>query len=280
MRPGVSRRAQNLGVGPVIQRSSTALNSLRKRRHFGSLFSGSQYHIPYLLVRESAPREGSILDWGCGNGHFSRFLLEEGYDDIHCYSFRPPVLLESLAGIEGRVTIHKAAKAMGSCIPLRSDSFQTVLSIGVLEHVRETGGTKSESLQEILRILKPEGRLICCHLPNRRSPLEALSRLIPGRYHHQYLFSRNQIVELVETAGFEVESMLVVWDSSEKSLLRPSALAGEQWLCVWRPGVPRPVALAAAESVLSELCVRRPQSCRAPRGSSGSALEPCRLLPK
>ena len=209
MRPGVSRRAQNLAFAQSIQRSSTALNSLRKRRHFGSLFSGSQYHIPYLLVRESAPREGSILDWGCGNGHFSRFLLEEGYDDIHCYSFRPPVLLESLAGIEGRVTIHKAAKAMGSCIPLRSDSFQTVLSIGVLEHVRETGGTESESLQEILRILKPEGRLICCHLPNRRSPLEALSRLIPGRYHHQYLFSRNQIVELVETAGFEVECMFL-----------------------------------------------------------------------
>ncbi len=115
------------------------------------------------------------------------------------------MLLDGLPGIQDRVTIHVAAKAKGSQIRLPSSSFQTVLSIGVLEHVRETGGTEQESLREIHRILENGGRLICCHLPNRRSPIEALSRLLPGRYHHQYLFSRSQITALLESAGFEVE---------------------------------------------------------------------------
>ncbi|MFY8147818.1 MAG: class I SAM-dependent methyltransferase [Prochlorococcaceae cyanobacterium] len=198
-------RAHDLAFSGTIQASSSAFHSLRKRGHFGSLFSASQYHFPYRLVREYAPGDEPILDWGCGNGHFSRFLLAEGYQNVHCYAFRSPVLVENLPGAEGRITIHVASKSMGSRIALPSDSLQTVLSIGVLEHVRETGGTELESLNEIMRILKPGGRFICCHLPNRRSPLEALSRLIPGRYHHQYLFSRRQILTLLERAGFEVE---------------------------------------------------------------------------
>ncbi|MEB3264442.1 MAG: methyltransferase domain-containing protein [Synechococcus sp.] len=198
-------KARDLEFAKRIQENSTDVHSLRKRGHFGSLFSASQYHLPYQLVRAVAPRQGRVLDWGCGNGHFTRFLLEEGYTDIHTYSFRAPALLDGLSQLQDRVTIHVAAKAKGSHIRLPSSCFQTVLSIGVLEHVRETGGTELESLREIHRILTDGGRLICCHLPNRRSPIEALSRLLPGRYHHQYLFSRKQITTLLETEGFTVE---------------------------------------------------------------------------
>ncbi|MCT0224384.1 bifunctional 2-polyprenyl-6-hydroxyphenol methylase/3-demethylubiquinol 3-O-methyltransferase UbiG [Synechococcus sp. CS-1328] len=147
-----------------------------------------------------------ILDWGCGNGHISCFLLEAGYTQIHCYAFRPPALISSDACRDGRVTIHVANKRHGSSIPLPSCSFQTVLSIGVLEHVRETGGTEIESLREINRILRDGGRLIGYHLPNVLSPIEALSRLLPGKYHHQYLFRRNQVVNLLDQAGFSVSS--------------------------------------------------------------------------
>lgn len=192
-------------VSRSIQARGAGLHSLRKRGHLGSLFSASQYYRAYELVLRFAPLRLPILDWGCGNGHFSCFLLEAGFTEIHCYSFRPPALLVSGSGQDQPVAIHVAGKGQGSKLPFPSGSFQTVLSIGVLEHVRETGGTEIESLREINRILLEGGRIIGYHLPNSLSPIEALSRLIPGKYHHQYLFSRGQIAELLCQAGFDLE---------------------------------------------------------------------------
>src|SRR5262249_35132666 len=56
-----------------------------------------------------------------------------------------------------------------------------VFSVGVLEHVRETGGEECTSLKEIRRVLAPDGLFICYHLPNRYSYIEALSRWVGKR---------------------------------------------------------------------------------------------------
>ncbi|MCT0223989.1 bifunctional 2-polyprenyl-6-hydroxyphenol methylase/3-demethylubiquinol 3-O-methyltransferase UbiG [Synechococcus sp. CS-1328] len=184
------------------------------------------------MVLDSAPLHLPILDWGCGNGHVSCFLLEAGYSQIHCYAFRPPALIGSEACRDGRMTIHVANKHHGSSIPLPSGFFQTVLSIGVLEHVRETGGTEIESLREINRILRDGGRLIGYHLPNALSPIEALSRLLPGKYHHQYLFRRNQVANLLDQAGFSVEFITLYGVLPRNLFSGPLSCLGNQvFLC-------------------------------------------------
>ncbi|MBQ4132690.1 MAG: methyltransferase domain-containing protein [Desulfovibrionaceae bacterium] len=47
-----------------------------------------------------------------------------------------------------------------------------MFSIGVFEHVHETGGDQLASLKEISRVLKPEGFFLCFHLPNKYSWVE------------------------------------------------------------------------------------------------------------
>ena len=99
-------------------------------------------------------------------------------------------------------------------LPFPAESFDAVFSVGVLEHVRENGGSESGSLTEILRVLRPGGTFICFHLPNRFSYIEAASRLLhrPGKRvetsagdrYHLYRYSPVQIRELVQKAGFEI----------------------------------------------------------------------------
>jgi len=191
---------------PLIALSSQC-HDLRKRGHLGSLFAASQYAWAYKTVLSLAQSGGRILDWGCGNGHFSYFLLESGYQDVHAYGFRRPELMDQLMKWPECVTFHNAQKADASSIPLGSELFTAVLSIGVLEHVRETGGTELASLREINRLLERGGVFICCHLPNRLSMIEAVSRLVPGKYHHRYLFDRQKIEALCVDSGFSLESL-------------------------------------------------------------------------
>ena len=79
--------------------------------------------------------------------------------------------------------------------------FEAVTSIGVLEHVRESGGAEIDSLKELHRLLKPGGIFICFHLPNRYSWIEGALRLV-GRWSHRCRYTGREISELARTAGF------------------------------------------------------------------------------
>ena len=48
---------------------------------FQSLPSANQYRKLYELTEAHVPLESgaSVLDWGCGRGHFTAYLLRRGY---------------------------------------------------------------------------------------------------------------------------------------------------------------------------------------------------------
>ena len=75
----------------------------------------------------------------------------------------------------------------------------------MLEHVPDPDG----SLDEIHRILKPGGRLFVYKLPNRRSYLEAIARLLGLYYHgslpYDKLYDRGSAERLVAGHRFRVD---------------------------------------------------------------------------
>ena len=99
--------------------------------------------------------EQPILDLGCGDGLFGQVFFEAlltedapavGLD----YSMR------ELSTAAKRGSYSSLVRADISKEPFPDNSFATVFSNGVLEHVRGLGG----GLQEIARVLRPAGRLV------------------------------------------------------------------------------------------------------------------------
>lgn len=172
---------------------------------FRSYISADQYLRLYRIVAEQIPQKAIVLDWGGGIGHFSYFLSASGHKtSLYCYSEDDLPNTQCLAK-KGGFEVVQPKERDPIALPFAGETFDTVFSVGVLEHVRETGGNEVASLREIKRILKPGGKFICYHLPNRYSWIEALTlRIAPGKHHHQYRYTRKDIVSLCSQAGFQV----------------------------------------------------------------------------
>lgn len=186
---------------------------------FRSLPQANQYRNLYSLVARHMRPGARVLDWACGNGHFSFFLARQGAA-VTSFGFEgEPAVFSLLTPQErARITYVQGSFDDPLTLPFGDASFECAFSVGVLEHVRETGGTEIGSLREMRRVLQPGGRFICYHLPNRYSYIEALQRTrhrgqrnastegdyrLPWLY-HQYRYTKADIQSLCEAAGLSV----------------------------------------------------------------------------
>ena len=168
---------------------------------FGSLAGARQYRRLHRMARRHLPAGARVLDWGTGYGHFAYFLTRAGY---RATGF-------AIEGVSGAAWLDEPYESFvgGSPsepvrLPFEDAAFDAVASIGVLEHVRETGGDESGSLAEIRRVLRPGGMFLCYHLPNRTSWIDFASSLVPGKHHHVYRYVRADIERLTGQAGLEL----------------------------------------------------------------------------
>lgn len=133
-----------------------------------------QYRRVFETTRRHVRRGAVALDWGCGNGHFSYFLVRQDVQSVG-YSFdaAPPLL----AG-DGRFQHRRGDPSEPVKLPFADETFDLVFSVGVLEHVHEFGGDARGSILELERVLKPGGHFLCFHLPNRYGWSENLRKVM------------------------------------------------------------------------------------------------------
>jgi ubiquinone/menaquinone biosynthesis C-methylase UbiE len=191
-------RGMNYCETYAIIREFRAYESLHQLQTLGS---GCQYHTLYKLVGSMPLAGKTALDWGCGNGHFSLFLLHY-MPVVSACDFIMPEAFASKTGVDF-VAIDKAD---ASAMPYQDNYFDYVFSVGVLEHVREYGGDDLASLGEICRILKPGGSFVCYHLPNKYSLVDFLvNTFMKGkRHHHQFRYTVNDIRRLCAKQDLEI----------------------------------------------------------------------------
>ena len=168
---------------------------------FGSLLSAHQYRHLYRLCRRYLPAGATVLDWGAGNGHFSYFLQRAGYRAAG-FSMLEATFPRWLP--DPSYDLSRGAEADPVRLPYAEERFDAVASIGVLEHVRETGGSEGASLREIARILRPGGVFLCYHFPNRWSWIDRVARQVPGAHRHDYRYGRRDIEALAADAGLQL----------------------------------------------------------------------------
>ncbi len=91
-------------------------------------------------------------------------------------------------------------------LPFQNDSFDVVVSYGVLEHVPND----LESLREISRVLKPGGLFFCFHLPRKLGYIQFVARQLGDRY-HDHLYNRATCKRLIDQTDLR---LLDIWERS------------------------------------------------------------------
>jgi SAM-dependent methyltransferase len=162
------------------------------------------------LARRLAERNpGRTLDWGCGYGQVTALLRAEGVDAT-AFDYRAELDTPAIEPLERFPSIDAHLSPDPVALPFEDDSFDTVLSCGVLEHVEDPDG----SLEEIGRVLRPFGTFFITNLPNRWSYTEKIARLL-GRYYHGQLpndrvYTKRTVRELLDRHGFAIEELRTV----------------------------------------------------------------------
>lgn len=168
------------------------------------LRSGPQMLQYRSVVRDLADRRpGRILDWGCGFGQVTALLCAEGLDAV-AFDFDPEVDKPTKRPLERYPEIEAQFSPDPVRLPFSAESFDTVLSCGVLEHVHDPDA----SLEEIHRVLRPGGTFFVTNLPNRFSYTERIARVL-GHYYHGKLpddrvYTKRTVSDLLERHGFEL----------------------------------------------------------------------------
>lgn len=222
-------------------------------------FEASRDKFRLLLELMEAGPHGSILE--LGTSRFSLLLkgtrpelevvtLDLGPDGGEC----------ARAGVTQVV-----ADLLEPPIPLPEATFDVVLFSEVLEHLQ---GNPRVAFREILRVLKPGGRMLLttpnlARLTNRlklllgRSPLERVGP--PGWGGHIREYCLEEVVDFVRTAGFEVtmQEHALYWDGLELYLSAGPRGYDEQGRFFYHPryvGIRRrlvlPVLMAVRQLVL------------------------------
>jgi SAM-dependent methyltransferase len=91
-----------------------------------------------------------LLDIGCGDGYFASLVFPEGID---C---GVDVGLSIVAEARANASYRYLAAADGCRLPFPDESFQSVVSNCVIEHIADIDAV----VQEVARVLKPQGRFV------------------------------------------------------------------------------------------------------------------------
>jgi ubiquinone/menaquinone biosynthesis C-methylase UbiE len=162
------------------------------------------------LARDVAGRKpGRVLDWGCGWGQVTALLREEGVETV-AFDYRPDLEGPTTEPLERFPEVEAHLSPDPVVLPFEDDSFDTVVSCGVLEHVENPDA----SLDEIGRVLRSGGVFYVTNLPNRYSYTEKIARLLGLYYHGQLpndrVYTKRTAQQLLERHGFEIEELRLV----------------------------------------------------------------------
>lgn len=132
--------------------------------------AGQERRLEMILRAGEERIRGRVLENGCGVGMYVEHLAPFGGVVIGLeYDF------ERAAAAHAR-SAH-ILNAAGEWLPFPSSAFDLILSHEVIEHVRDDRA----AIQEMLRVLRPGGRLLL-FCPNRGYPFETHGIFWRGRY--------------------------------------------------------------------------------------------------
>ena len=148
--------------------SATAQRLIQLNREFYNRFGGSFSATRQRLqpgvkkILETIREDDSVLDLGCGNGHFLRELIRRGHQaPLLGLDFSLPLLrdAESTLGVEFReVDLTKLSAFSGQLLAV-SGLWSVVTMFATLHHI-PSQAIRLDILRTVKKLLKPNGKFI------------------------------------------------------------------------------------------------------------------------
>ena len=173
-------------------------------------------HESWRQMRRFLPKNGSVLEAGCGLAKWVEFLNKQGFK-ARGIDFSAVAIQKSRELWPGIELVQGDLRRM----PFETGRFQAVVSFGAVEH--DSAGP-DEALREMQRVLEPGGIMYCsvpCMNTLRRCGTLALKdwlvcsktvRRLAGRKpevsFYEFVFTPEEYARILAAAGFEVLSML------------------------------------------------------------------------
>lgn len=168
----------------------------------------------------SAQKDDWVLDVGSGSGWLSLELARRG-----CHVVPLDLSLKNLQRIRQKDSNVLPVLADGARLPFVDNTFDWITIIEVVEHLVQP----QQTLQELQRVLKPDGRLVIC-VPYKEKITYYLcihcNQLTPKNA-HLHRFDADSLQQLVTSAGLTVSKKHLFLNKGI-SLFRLNALW--QWL--------------------------------------------------
>ena len=154
-----------------------------------------------------AEKGEKVLDVGCGNGRFSRYLEETEYLGL---DFSENLITEA------KKLFPQKRFLLGNALslPFEDSSFDKVYAIALIHHI-PLEEYRVKALQEMYRVLKPGGMVFLTAWKRKRKGLRwsqvlrffsfsDVSITFNGRERYYHLFKEQELSEIAEKAGFVV----------------------------------------------------------------------------
>jgi len=211
----------------LILKQSKKLSSLSLRLvELTGKYPG-RMHPKHLIMANRQPeylkwvkREDEVLDIGCGNGQHSLRVAPEVKTVIGFDVDRAQLKLAKEAAMRMRVkNVKFEYRSATEKLPNKSEQFDCVLFLGVLEHLTD----RDKVLREVWRVLKPNGRLLL-GVPNEMTSWKK-TQMRFGVSHftdpdHKIEFTEESIRQLLENHKFKViELALTAYDTPWAGLI-------------------------------------------------------------
>ncbi|MBN1415637.1 MAG: class I SAM-dependent methyltransferase [Bacteroidales bacterium] len=169
-------------------------------------------------------RDETILELGCGTGHWTEFLCGQGFRVLAVDSSRAMIDIARTKNINRAIF----RQADASALPFKTSSFSTLVSVTMLEFTE----SPFMVLDEIDRVLRPGGLLVLGCL-NIFSELGKRSREDPV-FKHAHFFSPAEAGQLLSRFGTPELSSGVYFSSAfelldgreERETVQPAFIVG------------------------------------------------------
>jgi len=169
-----------------------------------------------LTTRSAFPKRGRLLEVGCGAGHISLYLANQGYTVTGVDIAPTAIAWAQKNAAAARLPVHFQVMDVVSLADLADDSFDIVLDGRCFHCI--IGGDRTRFLQAAYRVLRVGGVLTICSMCNEVPEVSRLqgqfdpqSRcLMQGDIATRYIGDSNDILQELMAAGFTLVDVQLI----------------------------------------------------------------------